>query len=268
MTGNDEFLRKHLHFPFIFVTIGTKQEEVCMPYHIAIVEDEQEYVATLREYLSRFAAENGLQFQVSAFTNAITFLENYKGNYTIVLMDIRMPYMNGMTAARRLRELDTDVGLIFITSLSQYAISGYEVDALDYILKPVKYYDFALKFSHALDKLGCEGASTIAVSSELGVTKLTLTSIRYIESDGHFAVFHTTDGKTYRQYITMTKLEETLRAQGFSRSNSCYLVNLRYVISIKGYTAYLDQGDTLRISQPRKKQFQQEFTEYCNQLNP
>lgn len=238
-----------------------------MNFRIAIIEDEPEQSAALRQYLERYEQENDFHFSVTEFSNAVLFLENYKAEYHVVFMDIRMPHLNGMTAAHRLRELDTKVGLIFITSLSQYAISGYEVDALDYILKPVKYYDFALKFSHALDRIDKEEEPTIVVPTDSGMVRLTVAGIRYIESRGRFAVYHTSDGREYSQYATMASLEKLLAPHGFSRCNSCYLVNLRYVVNIKGYTAFLDEG-TLKISQPRKKAFQKDFINYWDNFRP
>ena len=108
-------------------------------YTIAIVEDDKTQAASLKEYLLRYAAENGEAFAVKTFSNAVIFLEKYTAVYDVVFMDIKMPYLNGIAAAHKLRELDKGVLLFFITSLTQYAIRGYEVDALNYIVKPVEY---------------------------------------------------------------------------------------------------------------------------------
>lgn len=122
-------------------------------YTIAIVEDDKTQAESLKEYLLRYAAENGEAFAVKTFANAVVFLENYTAVYDVVFMDIKMPYLNGIAAAHKLRELDKNVLLFFITSLTQYAIRGYEVDALNYIVKPVEYNEFALKFRKAMDRL-------------------------------------------------------------------------------------------------------------------
>ena len=106
---------------------------------IAVVEDEREYREVLKEYLSRYEEQKNLTFEVIEFTNAISFLENYAPVYDVVFMDIRMKYMDGMTAAHKLREADPNAVLVFVTSLTQYAVEGYSVDATDYIVKPVSY---------------------------------------------------------------------------------------------------------------------------------
>jgi len=119
--------------------------------NIAVIEDEDVHAAKLEENLSLYQKEYHCEFRVVRFRTAEDFLADYRSAYAVVFMDIQLPGMNGMEAAFKLRTLDKTVSLIFITSLSQYAQKGYEVDAVGYLLKPVSYYDFSLKFRKALD---------------------------------------------------------------------------------------------------------------------
>lgn len=234
-----------------------------MVIRIAVVEDDPNATQTMAEYLTRYGRENQMTFQVQTFSNAIAMLENYSAAYDLIFMDIRMPYLNGMDAARRLRELDPDVLLIFITSLTQYAVSGYEVDALDYIVKPVSYYDFALKLSRAVKRLPERPESSLLIPTGAGVVRLSAGEIRYVESEGHHVIYHTAT-EQFRQYSTLSSAEERLKGPEFARCNSCYLVNLRYVLWVKGYTVALDTCE-LKISQPRKKGFLQALKAYCGE---
>lgn len=134
-----------------------------MPVRVAVVEDDEKAAATLKQYLTRYGEENQISFKIGMYSNAISILEQYSANYDIIFMDIRMPYLNGMDAAHRLRVLDSTVALIFVTSLTQYAVSGYEVDAMDYIIKPVNYYDFALKLSRVLKRIGTDSSQVYSV---------------------------------------------------------------------------------------------------------
>lgn len=228
---------------------------------VAVVEDEAQAAKTVKEYLSRYEMENSIKFDLKTFPNAISLLERYTAEYDLIFMDIRMPYMNGMDAAHRLRALDQKVLLIFLTSLTQYAVAGYEVDALDYIIKPVNYYDFALKLTRAVKRIPApEATDSITISTEVGWIRLDTGDIRYIETDGHHVLYHTLRGD-YRQYSTLNDLEKKLAQYGFFRCNSCYLVNLRYVTSVKAYTAFLDICE-LKISQPRKKEFLRRLAAY------
>ena len=124
---------------------------------IALIEDESEAKDLFVANLDRYSKEHGIGFTVAHFCNAMTFLESYKPVYDIVFMDIRMPDMNGLDAAHRLRQLDPSVILIFLTNLSQYAVRGYEVNALDFIVKPISYYVLVLKLERALHRLENEG---------------------------------------------------------------------------------------------------------------
>ena len=116
-----------------------------MAIQIAIVEDDKLASDTIKEYILRYGKENSLQFGISQYSDAVGLLDQYSAEYDIIFMDIQMPYMNGMDAAHRLRTLDQKVILIFTTSLAQYAIEGYSVDAMAYLLKPINYYEFAMK---------------------------------------------------------------------------------------------------------------------------
>ena len=106
-------------------------------YRIAIVEDEEQDYLRAQGYLNRYGQEKNISFNIQRYESAEVFLTNYQSQHDIVFMDIRMGGMDGMRAARKLREMDQAVILIFLTSLAQYAVQGYEVDALDYILKPL-----------------------------------------------------------------------------------------------------------------------------------
>lgn len=91
---------------------------------IAIVEDETAYAQTLRAYLDRYATESGRQFAVTVYTDGEDIVDNYRAEFDIILMDIEMQSMDGMTAAKRIRQSDGEVVIMFITNMAQYAIQG------------------------------------------------------------------------------------------------------------------------------------------------
>lgn len=234
---------------------------------IAIAEDEKEHADALAEHVERFAREMDTPVDITRFDNAVTMLENYKAAYDLIFLDIKMPYMNGIDAAHRLRELDNDVMLIFVTSMRQYALEGYSVNAFDFIVKPVTYADFQLKMSRAFKQLkNNANQSEIMLSTENGLIKVRAADIRYVETDGHNIIYRIIGGNDIVQYSSLKAVEARLEKYGFARCNSCYLVNLRYVKSVKGFT--VDVGDTeLQISQPRRKKFIQSMIEYVEKAS-
>lgn len=227
--------------------------------NIAIVEDNREQAAALENHIKTYAVSRKLSVSISIFYEPITFLEKYS-SFHIVYMDIMMPMLNGMDAAKLLREKDEKVILIFVTTMRQYAIQGYEVAATDFIVKPVAYPEFALKFTKVLSRLGKEISPTVLIRTENSFVRLSPGDIRYVEVKGHHCVYHAVSGD-YRQYQTMKSAESTLEGQGFARCNNFLLVNLAHVDRINGMTAFVGR-DALQISHPRRKAFSEAFVQF------
>ena len=120
---------------------------------LALVEDDSVYRSRLREYIEKYSAASGEKFTVTEFSDGDEIALGYKAVYDIILMDIEMKFMDGMMAAEEIRKVDTEVIIIFITNSPQYAIKGYAVDALDYVLKPVSYYAFSQRLSRAIERV-------------------------------------------------------------------------------------------------------------------
>ena len=109
-------------------------------FRIAIVEDQEETRENLNRFVRQYAQEQGLQVEISLITDGAEIAEHYTPGFDIIFMDVEMPRLDGFGAAEAIRAVDADVVLVFVTNMAQYAIRGYEVDALDYVLKPVNYY--------------------------------------------------------------------------------------------------------------------------------
>lgn len=229
--------------------------------NIAIVEDDKDQAQLLESALARYSDEFRVPLRTTVFYNAMAFLSKYSGDYDIVFMDILMPMMNGMDASRILREKDDKVMVIFVTNMQQYAIQGYEVGAFDFILKPIRYPEFKLKFTRAVSKLMPQKkVANILIKSDSGMVRLTPEQIMYVEVQQHHCVYHTRHG-AFRQYQTMKSVETQLSEYGFARCNNYLLVNLAYVSKIEGMSVYV--GDVpLPISYPRKKPFCDQFEEF------
>lgn len=229
--------------------------------NIAIVEDDHQQAAQLESALKTYSAEYNIPLRVSVFYTAMALLGNYTAEYDIIFMDIMMPMLNGMDASHILREKDEKVMIIFVTSMQQFAIQGYEVGAFDFIVKPVKYPEFKLKFTRAIRKLLPQKESDgIKLKTDTGIIRLTPSQILYVEVQQHHCIYHTQQGE-FRQYQTMKAVESQLSGYGFARCNNFLLVNLAYVTKIEGMSVFL-RDTVLQISNPRKKGFMDQFAAY------
>jgi DNA-binding LytR/AlgR family response regulator len=233
-------------------------------YQLAIVEDEDSYAAQLMEYINKYQAESGYYFKVTRFTDGDEITNGYKGQFDIILMDIEMKLMDGMTAAEEIRKLDSDVVIMFITNMTNYAIRGYQVDALDYVLKPVSYFAFSQKLGRAIGKIRKSTSKIISVDMPSGVKKLEIDNIFYIESEGHNLNFYTTGGE-FTIRAKMGDFEEQLSPYNFFRSNKGYLVNLKYVDGVENGSCII-AGKQLLISRSRKNDFMTALTDYMASL--
>ncbi|MBR1669388.1 MAG: response regulator transcription factor [Butyrivibrio sp.] len=228
--------------------------------NLAIVEDEDTYAAQLTEFVLKFQEESGNVFRITRFRDGDEITNGYKSEFDIILMDIEMKLMDGMTAAEEIRRLDQDVVIMFITNMTNYAIRGYQVAALDYVLKPVSYFAFSQKLDRAISKIKKSDSNIISISMPTGVKKLDIDSIFYIESEGHNLNFYTSSGQ-FTIRAKLSDFEAQLSAYNFFRSNKGYLVNLRYVDGVENGAAII-AGKQLLISRARKNDFMTALTNY------
>lgn len=229
---------------------------------IAIVEDEQIYVQQLSEYIDRYQQETGRYINVAVFSDGEEIVEDYRGEYDIILMDIQMRFMDGMTAAEKIRTLDHEVIIMFITNMIQYAVRGYEVDAIDYVVKPVEYFAFSQKLDKAIGRMKNQHQEYITVSTEDGLKKVIISDIYYIESQGHNAVYRTIRGDLVSR-ITMKELEHTMGKYGFFRCAKGYLVNMKLVEGMKGSDCIINDIK-IAVSRSKKTEFMEQLIYYMN----
>lgn len=228
---------------------------------IAVVEDMSFWSEKLSAFLDRYSSESGEVFQKTFFTDGYAIAEDYKGGFELILLDIKMGLMDGMEAAGKIRERDEEVIIIFITSLPQYAIQGYKVNALDYLLKPIDYVTFSLTLSKALRRVPRKGEDFITVSTRGGVVKLRWKDIAWIESQGHRITFHTSGRVVDTTVYSLKELEERSAGKGFSRCNKGCLVNLSAVDSVENGFVRIGQA-SLPVSRGRKAEFMSALTSF------
>ena len=217
---------------------------------VAIVEDQRGEAEALMSHITRFGNETGEHFEVDIYSDGLAFLDGYRHTHDVIFMDIEMPHLNGMDTAHRLRALNEEVPLVFVTNMKQYAIEGYNVAALDFILKPVNYYRLASilkKISRDVQKR----SAAKFVRTDDGMIQIKLDSIYYIEVAGRDIIYHT-EAQDIHTHGKLKDLEEELTPQGFVRCNNCYLVNLRHVRGVDKDMVSVG-GTKIAVSQRKRK---------------
>lgn len=227
---------------------------------IAIVEDDAAVREQLTDYVQRHSRQYGTEFEITVFPDGLDLLDEYRPVYDIIFLDVEMKHLDGMSTAERIRALDSDVVLIFITNMAQYAIKGYAVGALDYVLKPVPYFAFSQQLQKAVTRIEKRSRQYLAVPVDGGFRRLDVADIYYLESEGHRVHFYTEEDD-FSAPGSLKTYEEKLADSPFARCNSGYLVNLAQVRSVQQSVVQVGPHE-LQISRPKRKNFLAALTDY------
>ena len=227
---------------------------------VAVVEDDQSYRTQIEEYIHQYEQDNGVECQVQLFEDGTQLLEQYSGEFDVILLDIEMPQLNGMQLAQQIRQVDKDVVLIFVTNMVQYAINGYEVGALDFVLKPVNYYTFSVRFARAIERARQRESGQVLLNLPDRVLCLKTNQIYYVEIQNRMLHYHTELGEFVLRG-TMQAVEQQLASFHFVRCNHWYLVNLRHVSELRKDVVVVG-GTELQISRRNRTAFLTSLTNF------
>ena len=227
---------------------------------VAIVEDDLDCRTQLESYIQRYGQEHGLAFDVECFADGSQIVAHDTSRFDIILLDIEMPGLNGMEAAEKLRARDADVVLVFVTNMAQYAIRGYEVGALDFVLKPVNYYTFCVRFERAIHRARQREGGQVLLSLPDAVVRLSTRDIYYVEVQSRQLHYHTVQGE-YTLRGTMQQAEQELSRYHFVRCSHWCLVNLRHVTEVRRDTVIV-AGQELDISRRNHTAFLTALTNF------
>ena len=220
---------------------------------ILICDDDTLIIEQLQKYIESYFESNHLKCpELVSFTSGESLLAD-KNEKDIVFLDIEMPELGGMDAAERIRTVDPDVVLVFVTNMAQYAIRGYEVDALDFVLKPVNYYQFSTKLARALQRVQRRKGGQIALQTAGGVQLLNTEDIYWLETRDRMLHYHTSTG-VWSVRSSLQNAEKQLAPYHFAKCNQCYLVNLRYVRAVQNDMVQVGE-DRLEISRRQRAAF-------------
>lgn len=235
---------------------------------VAIVEDDNSYAEILYDYLKKYEQENKIKLEITRYEDGADIVEEYHGDFHIIIMDIELKFMDGMTAAQHIRQIDSDVIIIFVTNMPQFALKGYQVDALDYVLKPLSYYAFSQRLARALERMEKRSKKKyITLHLKGRIQKVNVLEITYIEALQHDLIYHMEkDGITYTVRGIIKDLEESLKEDYFFRCHKGYLINLAYVESVGEATVQLGK-ELIPVAKVRKKELLNAFNRYISEVS-
>lgn len=227
---------------------------------IAILEDSDADYTRICKAWDRFSKEEHLSYQITHYKDSTSLLEQFHSQFDLIFLDIEVPGKNGMETAQEIRKIDNLTILVFLTNFSKYAVNGYEVNAADYMLKPLDYYSFALKMHKILHMLYQNIEKEITIMTKGLLHRFSINELFYVEINNHDLIYHLGD-ETISTRGSLSEVEKSLPKNSFSRCNNCYLVNLKHVTKIKDNTVWIGKNE-LTISRPKKKMFLNDLTNY------
>jgi len=231
--------------------------------NVAIVEDDEKVAATIETFLLSKKEE----FEITKFKNGKEFIDDFHDEFDLIYMDIEMPEIDGLSASEKVRETNKKVPIIIVSYSPKYAVKGYSVNALGYLVKPISQVDFNNLLEKALKTIQTNEDSSIFVSVKDGILKVDTNDVLYLEVKGHYLTFYFANDKdplVVRGRIA--DYQDMLGKYGFSRCNECYLVNLKHVTQVLSGKNLIYLNDvSLNISRSKKKRFLSDFTTFVSE---
>lgn len=241
--------------------VGPREGAKVATYRVLSVEDSLEEARILREHLLRYGREHDIAFKLSWEQTALG-IETSGIGYDLVFLDIDLPGINGIEAAELIRLHDLETPIVFVTNLAQYAIKGYEVDALGYVLKPMAYYNFSMLMDRALRVMRRNAVRSVRLATTDGMRVLSISDIVYVEVSGHYLNYVTADGDSVRVRGTMKAAEQDLPEASFVRISNSHLVNVDHFLRMRGDEVIMDNHACLFFSRSRKRAAEEKIINY------
>ena len=229
---------------------------------IAICDDEVLQLELLKHYVEKWANDKEINCDIELFKSAESFyfewLEDF--SYDIILLDIQMVGLDGIQLAKKIREKDDHIQIIFTTAFSDYMQQGYDVDAINYLLKPIEEEKLRECLNKAINKKEIQQKS-ILIECDGGVHRIYEDSIMYLEIKGHELFIHQKD-QIISTRITLNEMEKLLSEDEFIKPHRSYMVALKYIKHMDSKEITLKNGTIIPISRGNSKDIQKRFFDY------
>lgn len=231
--------------------------------YIAVCDDEAAELNVLTDLLDRWSRERQKNLRYKSFQSATELLDTLQREpFTLYLMDVMMPGLNGMDATREIRRLDAAAGIIFLTASTEFAYQSYSVRAMNYILKPID----AEKLFPVLDRLALEeqrpqDGLTVKCGSTL--VRLPYSQLAYVEINHKHLYFNLTDGSVHEVFGTLNSYEPLLLSRPeFLRAHRSYIINMLQIKELSPAGIRTFSGKTIPVSRALYSQIQKDYMNF------
>ena len=216
---------------------------------IGICDGETAVRIMISNFIKRYREGTGLNVQVLSYDNGEKLLRHYPLEMDLIFLEIPFIKMNGIEIARRIREVDSKVGIVFLTTILNHVLEAYEVKADNYLIKPLRYSRFLKEVEQARTR---SGQNRFFIESNAnGAYKIYTKSIRYIETVGHNTRIHT-ENDSILSYKRMKDHEQNLFESFFIRCHTGYLVNLLFFDRLEQNDLLLSPTARIPVSRGRR----------------
>jgi DNA-binding LytR/AlgR family response regulator len=230
--------------------------------NVAIIDDEKIQVELLKKYVKDWAREKNIRVRIEDFYSAESFDFSFSMDrkYDILLLDIQMPGQSGIELAKKIRKEDDMVNIIFITAITDYIQVGYDVSAINYLVKPIKEKKLYECLDKAVLKIPKE-EKTILINADGETYKIKQSDIIYIEAFAHSIDINAVNGK-YTARKSIGEIQKELSNDLFVRCHRSYIVSLKYIKRIGNNELELDNGDVIPVSRKQYSNTNMAFIRY------
>lgn len=198
-----------------------------------ICDDEKQYRNIIRKNLEDVLKGYEISYEIYEYSSGEEILLNYPKNIDILILDIQMKEISGMDTARKIREYDSNVEIIFMTSFSEFMQDGYEVNAYRYLLKPIDSDQFSKYLNDCINDIINSNKNYLTLNIKNSIDRIKVDSIIFVETQRPDLVIHTKD-TIYNTKMSMRKMENLLKEKNFFRCHNSFLINLNKVESLNG----------------------------------
>ena len=238
---------------------------------IAICDDEDYFCGWIRDMLQEYMKSKGTVYQIDTFLSGreILGLGIELNRYQVIFLDINMEDMDGLAVARRIREQNREVFIVFVTAFADYCMEGYKVDAVRFLLKDSR--NMQKQIDECMDAIHDKMAEEILwrdFSFVEGKKKVPLDYLLYIESKKHKLEFHMMEEKMIvrTMYETLNHMEKWMNSRQFLRCHQSYLINMKYIDRIERYKVVLYDGNGIPIPKERYKKVLDTYIAYKGEV--